>query len=360
MKYGVYPYLDKYALLVEYLIEHNKYNITTLIQPKAWPAADPGFDNVTLMTSFNEAVDSVDAVIFLDNAHYKDCIKKLERCIKLKTDAVCCIAPKGSDLPFLKDLAEEHGVNVTFLDGMDYETRDKIQKRNDRYQTQESVVAAVGSLFNGGVCFDSELVLKLVNSFKAEGYTVTVLASDRNFQLCGFHSVLPYNLDGLSDDPDGFILGLNAYYNYIQMVEKSDVIILQLPQEGLFKMFDNIPCGFGIRSFIISQAIDVDYFTLVSGVDQRENELYNKLSELFDKRYGFEINSVAVNSCYVDYYDSLEKGSIVCMKISEESAREVVGSLEGSKSSDIIYGSYNDNNIGDIICKDCIDKLSSD
>ena len=362
MKYAIYPYLDKFALLVDYIIKQKKYNITTLIKPKVWDAVDPGYDNVLMTSSFNDAVENVDAVIFLDDVHYSDCIRKIARCIKMKTDVVCCVSVKNDDYSYLTELAKQYGVKITLCDGKDHEIINKFAGRILRYHTQECVVAAVGSIFNGGAGYDSEFVLKLAKSFKSKGYAVTVLGSDRNFDLCGFHPSLPFDFSDLDENPDVFVLKLNAYYNYIQMIEKPDVIILQLPQEGLAKMFDSLPYGFGIRSFIISQAIDVNYFSLVWGVEKSTDENFRNISVMFEKRFGFKVDSVAISDCYVDYHESLSKGKVICMQVDEDDVKDTLEFIKESdecENSDILYCRYSDASIGDIISENCIEKLSS-
>jgi len=360
MKYAIYPYLDKFSLLVGCIINQKKYNITTLINPNALSAKDPGFDNVLMTTSFDEAVKNVDAVIFLDNKQYKDTLIKIKKCIRSKTDAVCCIRPKEEDLSFLTELAQENDVTFTLIDEKDKDLKTKITGRGDLYHTQECVVAAVGSLFNGGAGFDSDLVLKLAKSFEYRGYKPTIIASDRNFKLCGFYSALPFGFNDLEESPDSLVYLLNNYYNYVQMVESSDIIILQLPQEGLLKLFENFPCGFGIKTFIISRAIDIDYFTLAAGVDCRDDDVFDEMSELIKKRFGFRIDSIALNSCYVDYNLSLDVGKTVSVNVPEKIVRETVEYLENSKKSDIVYVNCSDDYFSDTICDDCIEKLSSD
>ncbi len=355
MEYGIYPYSDNDFSLVEYLIKNKKLPINTVIYPKSWNVHTDSRLRINSFNDFDEALKGIDGLVILQNNQYKLTIQKIKKAIKQHKDIICCMQLKEFDFLQLEGEATREGVLFNYIPKENVETKKKIEERTGYFLTQECVVIAIGAISEG--ISTSALTLDLTNSLTRKGYNVTSIVSDVNLELCGFERLLPYQLKGVENDPSQFIYDLNVYINYLQMKHQSDIILLQLPQEGMFRVYNNLPFGFGVKPYLVSQAVDVDYSIIISGVEIYDSEIYEKISECFKNRYGFSIDAVVVSEQTIDYSLSLQNSEMTYKTVSNEAVDSCVEELLTGEAN-ILYCRKHEKNLGEKIADDCIDRLS--
>ena len=355
MKYGVYPYSDNDFSLVEYLITNNKLSISGIVYPKSWKVRTDNLLDINSFNDFDEALQSTDGMVILQNNQYKLTIQRIKKAIKQNKNIICCMQLKESDRLQLESEAAKEGALFNYIPKENAEIKQIIEERTGYFLTQECVVIAIGAISEG--ISTSELTLNLTRSFTNKGYNVTSIVSDVNLELCGFERLLPYQLKGVENDPNQFIYDLNVYINYLQMKYQSDIILLQLPQEGMFRVYNNLPFGFGVKPYLVSQAVDVDYSIIVSGVEIYDSEIYKKISECFEYRYGFAIDAVVVSERTIDYSLSLQNSEMTYKAVPDEAVDSCVEELLTGKTN-ILYCRKHEKNLGEKIAEHCIDRLS--
>lgn len=355
MKYGIYPYSDNDFSLVEYLIKNNKLSINAVIYPRSWNVHTDSLLGINSFSDFDEALKTTDGLVILQNNQYKLTVQKIKKAIIQHKDVICCMQLKEPDLLQLKSEAAKEGTLFDYIPKENAEIKQKIEERTGYFLTQECVVIAIGAISEG--ISTSELTLDLTTSFTSKGYNVTSIVSDVNLELCGFERLLPYQLKGVENDPSQFIYDLNVYINYLQMKHQSDVILLQLPQEGMFRVYNNLPFGFGVKPYLVSQAVDVDYSIIVSGVEIYDSEIYKKISACFENRYGFAIDAVVVSERTIDYSLSLQNSEMTYKAVPDDAVDSCVKELLTGKT-DILYCRNHEKNLGEKIAEHCIDRLS--
>lgn len=355
MKYSVYPYSDNDFSLVENLIKNNKLSISAVVYPKSWNVQTNSLLGINSFSDFDEALKTTDGLVILQNNQYKLTVQKIKKAIKQHKDIICCMQLKELDLLQIKGEAAKEGVLFDYIPKVNAEIRQKIEERTGYFLTQECVVIAIGAISEG--ISTSGLTLDLTTSLTSKGYNVTSIVSDVNLELCGFERLLPYQLKGVENDPSQFIYDLNVYINYLQMKHQSDIILLQLPQEGMFRVYNNLPFGFGVKPYLVSQAVDVDYSIIVSGVEIYDSDIYKKISECFENRYGFAIDAVVVSERTIDYSLSLQNSEMTYKAVPNEAVDSCVEELLTGKT-DILYCRKHEKNLGEKIAEHCIDRLS--
>jgi len=115
--------------------------------------------------------------------------------------------------------------------------------------------------------------------------------------------------------------------------------------------------GFCVKSFMLSQAISVDYFILNAPSMEPEAfspERFSELSKIFEYKYGFAIDHICIDDKIVDDFSSMEEEDIVYQYIDKSDLQKLVSMINDKKCSSCYDdASYN------LIVQDCINKLST-
>ena len=196
----------------------------------------------------------------------------------------------------------------------------------------------------------------LYKKLSEEGYKVSVITSNRNGTIMGYN-LFPEEI--LQDAYDTQVLELNRYFNKVQEEDHADILLVQI--DGGMLKYSNICYGdFGIKSYIVSQALAIDYFLLVSPVVDMTHENYQELSTIFKHRFGYNIDAVLFESLYIDLEESDSEEKIIYRKIDEIEMQKIMKENYIFETSNIMYGINSDMKVYDLITENCIEKLSSD
>ena len=117
---------------------------------------------------------------------------------------------------------------------------------------------------------------------------------------------------------------------------------------------------YGVKAFITSQALTIDYFILISPIDDLDNDTYKTMSKTFAYRFGFPIDAVGIVDKIINTSDSNEEEKIVYEKADLQDVNAFVDRLNSSKKHRIQYFNVFDSSAYDTLVGLSIDALSND
>ena len=290
MSYVVYPYSNDFYPLTEDSGLLN-INICKVVYPRGWKKNICVPEGIQDSTNFFEAVEDSEGVIIADIKKwaylYNDIIEKIEKTLSSGLKVICCSELNPQDL-------SRFGMQKNFQYLNCFDDISGFNKKP--YQIQDCPVICVGNLFRE--MSNSDIVSKISIALKKKGYTVlTIIPDDRNYLLTDYKV---FSDKFFSTCPvDEYVITYNNFINSLQAAHTADVIVIGLP-DGMINYSDYCSGGNGIRNFILSQAISVDYFVLNSPLDVMDIEGFHLLSNTFKYRFGFDIDDIVFSRVCVD------------------------------------------------------------
>ncbi len=161
-------------------------------------------------------------------------------------------------------------------------------------------------IYVGGVIDNmdnSYIAITLKEELKKMGYKVDCISNDINTRFLEcisfpedfFDDMIPLELK---------IKYFNYYINACIETLKLDVIIIQLPY-GVIKYNDVHTNTFGVFSYMISQAINCDYFVCNIPINFYSITYYNLLSDYFYKKYNCVINALHISNNIINFDNNI-------------------------------------------------------
>ena len=329
MNTAVYPVTPANRLLAEALrAARPDLAADTAVVPKAWikNCRPEGFH---IVHRLEELPETVDTVLFLTARDLKKLAESIRETIRSGKNILC--AARLEEEADLRALAENHGVKAFFFNPA--ARLERLEREEAKYMPQESVVIAVGALMKN--IRTTDMVLRLRNRFAELGYRVSVLASDPDLRALGY-DYLPMD-DLIEKNLDHTIMMVNRYINDHQGRERGDIILLQLPDEGLERDSEDYETCFGARTYLISRAASVDCGVMLSPVMKWDAELYQAFSESAVHRYGFSYDAVCLLPVTVDpMYMPQGAETVDYYALPEAKAEEMVSLLQNA-DGDILF-----------------------
>lgn len=295
----VFPYSESFYPVVKSKKLH--YETLVLVSPKAWLQQnrryiEPGWK---LTTDFTSNIGQANVLIVADcqnrNIIYNVVLNKIKEFIAPQRSVICCMPLDRNDMEQIESLMQQVGTSFTYLCRDKYSVTKELGK-DYRISEPEAVVVSFGNLLTEQ---ESSRAVEAVScQMRKRGYRTTTITSNNNLCLIGYikfpDSIFQNNL---SDDDKVFVF--NQFIKEIDYSEKPDIILLQLPT-GVIKYSNSLPNGFGIISYLVSQAVSSDYFILCSPVGLGNAQFYEKMTDGFYGRFGFNINTVVVQDVQLD------------------------------------------------------------
>lgn len=226
------------------------------------------------------------------------------------------------DLPFIETAEEAaaHGKQVLFVNPENiWETeeferlkrecpgqihsleRPEINPEGSFYSPQVPVVL-VGGFFAQSGSF--EAVLQLYLKVKEEGYRPAVFCRNEAGALFGFYSFGHIWSDPAADENEK-IQQLNYYINGVVRDTYANLILIEAP-DALMRYNANTLNCFGIRSYMLCQAVVPDYLVGCLSYEMLEPELIEKLSDDCRVRLGCAFCAVWPENVVLDAYRTRE------------------------------------------------------
>lgn len=352
MNYLIYPYSDNLSSVVDNISFYSEdINITKRVLPIAWKRNIDA--NIEVSFDFRETVECVDGVIIADTPEnkfmYQDLLKKISLSLTSKKHVICCTELQNKDVEEFVSVAQSNSVMFKY-------TITQLEAKRDFgvFQRQDCIVIAVGGMLNDldSLCVMSNLVYR----YRELGYRVTAISNNKNTALFNFVPFPTSILDG-NLPHEQIIKELNAFYNNLQFLYQPDIILTEIPN-GMIKYSNICAENFGVKAYMLSQAISVDYFILNSPIEDFDFNSYEVMSKTFEYRFGYKIDAVAVINRCTNFSDSNEEEKVVYEKVKSLEVKEYVDFLNSSNNSNILF--FDAQNIDEykILIKKSIDVLS--
>lgn len=351
MKTLIYPFEEEYAYFWEELPLYRKdLDVTSLVLTNPYiKSAIP--KNITVYKSFKEASENVECIVFLPMDNVSFLHNKIIEVLKKRKKVICGVNFSLETLAFFKEVAQQYGGSFECHENASLV--EFLKRRADIFTQQESVVIAVGALTQG--MNTSEIVVKLNRELTTRGYRVGVIATKSELFVLNIKQ-LP--LDEIIDpDLDYTIMQINRYTNLFQLVERPEIIILQLPDEGLYRVSSDYSTCFGAKTYLISQAIDIDYCIMVTPYMDMDKEVFSMLSDISKNRYGFEYNSIFFEDKVVDMQGAAGETTLRYYLSQSDDTKQTVQKLQSENSSERLFVN-SDISLYNRIADDIIKQLS--
>jgi len=163
-----------------------------------------------------------------------------------------------------------------------------------------------------------------------------------------------------SDLPhEEIIKKINAFFNELQFLYQPDIIITEIPN-GMIKYSNICVENFGVKAYMLSQALSVDYFILNSPIDDFSDESFKLMSTTFKYRFGFKIDAVGIVNRYINFSDSNEEEKVVYEKAKSSEVNKFVDILNSSPECTILFFDAQDKSAYERVIKDSIDTLANE
>lgn len=327
----VFPYSEVFYPVVK--SKKLNYDTLVLVSPKAWlqhnqRRIEPGW---ILTTDFTSYIERMDVLIVADCQNrkliYNVVIDKIKAFIAPQRSVICCMPLEKKDIEQIENLTQRAGGSFTYFCQDRYSVTKELGK-DYRISEPEAVVVSLGTLLTEQ---ESGWTIEAVSSqMRQRGYKTATVTSNNNLSLIGYIK-FPVSIfeSALSDEDKVFVF--NQFIKEIDFLEKPDIILLEFPS-GVIKYSNSLPNGFGIIPYLVSQAISSDYFILCSPVGIGNAQFYEKMSDGFYGRFGFNINTVVVQDVQLDSL-SEEREEVQLFDVNNMIVDEFI---------EFIYNSYED------------------
>ncbi len=224
----------------------------------------------------------------------------------------------------LTELAEEaavHGKQVLFVNPdriaeteelerlkreypgqVDYLAPGEIEPEERFYSPQAPVILVGGFLAQSG-SFDAVLALYL--KVKKEGYRPAVFCRNEAGGLFGFYGFGHIWSEPVGDENER-IKRLNAYINGVARDTYANLILIEAPDALMRYNANTLDC-FGVRSYMLCQAVVPDYLVACLSYEMLDPELNEALSDDCRVRLGCEFCAVWPENLVLDAYHTRER-----------------------------------------------------
>ena len=156
----------------------------------------------------------------------------------------------------------------------------------------------------GGLVKDAdttEVLLSLLERLRAEGQHPMGITRHALGEVFGLHSISHiFNDRRLTENEK--ILAINGAIKVWELEERPDVILIEAP-DAMMRYDGNVLDDFGIYTYMLSQAISLDYIVVCIPYNLAAGVLMEALSEGFEHRFGAPIQAVHVSNLLIDAPD---------------------------------------------------------
>jgi peptide maturation system protein (TIGR04066 family) len=207
--------------------------------------------------------------------------------------------PKG-----VKDLKESYRDKLQFQ-FENHELKVRLSPKGS-LSSIEAPIIFVGSLVESSDSF--EVLCNLARHFRKHNYHPIVFTKHAIGQLFGFHTIRHiFDQQNLTESQK--IEEINQFVAALEHDYRPDVILVEAP-DSVMRFNDAAPNGFGILTYMLTQALCIDSFICCVPFELAVNQLLEMLSKDFSVRLGSPIHAVHVSNIVVDSASILQTHEI--------------------------------------------------
>ncbi len=199
----------------------------------------------------------------------------------------------------------------------------------DRYKPISIPILLVGGLVQQ--CDTLEVVLSLREAFCTHGHRASCITGSNMGLLVGMHSYahLFGEMTSLSEEEKA--LRLNEMARTVILNERPELLIIEAP-DAIMKYNNIAPNGFGLRTYLMSQALDPDLLICCLPIDLVDESFLNAISQDCLNRYGCPIGAVHVSNVLIDSLRTVQDHQVTCTHTDLSAVQEVLRQTAGNIS----------------------------
>lgn len=314
-KAALYPFSPEHLPVVKYFEQlQNEYKLTKLISPSGLglTAKDAGFScnhpNTGLLVSENLELekDEWDVLIATRSIHVEieNETKQFEFMIKNTLEAEKTVLyfdkSMGNISADITDSLKRHWGKLSIYADDEYSYNSKIDF--GKYHEIDTPVILVGGLVAESDSFD--VLSHLAARFRADGLHTTVLTRSPVGKLFGFHN-MGHIFDSLKYTEAEKIAKMNHFIKDLEFSEIPDIILIEAP-DAVLRYSNIVPNGFGIQTYMLSEAVPPDYFVCCVPLSLAYEALLSDISKGFEKRLGIPITAIHISNLFIDSVEMIQ------------------------------------------------------
>ncbi len=308
----IYPFDIQSSPIVRHVNLMDNYEIAGIVSPNGWGfsskdagSVDGGEDiGINVNSSFNELIDSVDSVLFMESYNKLDIKKLVYSKIQVAADKgkniICTLNLEDEFFKEINEKCMSKGKYFKYFSP--YKGLDKGSEPCNLDSLLEITVPVVFVLGVAERTHKFEIQLSLRENLIEAGYKVSQVGSRHYCEMLGIHSFPDFMYSTCLPETKKIIL-FNNYIKKIEIEEQPDIIVIGIPG-GLMPFNKEFNNNFGIFAFEISQAIcpDIAIFSTLYG--DYLPIYFEKISLSIRYRLGFEADFFNLSNNSFDFKGS--------------------------------------------------------
>lgn len=349
-KWTVYPLTDAFMSVAQYLVRRmDEQDQLIFVKPNGYPIPEKSFaelenareNRVTLTEDVDMAIRTSAGLMIADgtieNSFRTKVLTKAKAALDQGKSVICALALTEDEVQQFRPYGEQFRYYTNA-----YQDLPQLSVTNAALTSPKSVIIGVGRILPE---IDSlAITLAMEDYLTGAGYRVKTILDKPYAALLGMYP-LP---DILYNGSYGFtdvILELNHYIEALESEHRPDITLIQLPG-GMQKYNNGIPSDLGIYSYLLSQAVQLDYLFCCFPFHYFDTEYLRKLSHIFSVKYSCELSSIFLSHDMVNEHSSEEMFLPVYFRVSDAIYQKHWDFLQSRESQVGIYelaGSYGRN-----------------
>ncbi|QNU67323.1 TIGR04066 family peptide maturation system protein [Ruminiclostridium herbifermentans] len=322
----IYPFDIQSSPIVRHINLMGQYELTALASPNGWgfSSKDAGYVDggedigLNVNSNFNELIDSVDTVLFMESYNKLDIKKLVYSKIQVAAD-------KGKNIICTLNLEDEffNEINEKCMSKGKYlkyfSPFKGLNKSSDMSNLDSLLEITVPVVFVLGAAERTqkfEIQLSLRENLIEAGYKVSQVGSRHYCEMLGIHSFPDFMYSTCLSETKKIIL-FNNYIKKIELDEQPDIIVIGIPG-GLMPFNKEFNNNFGIFAYEISQAIlpDIAIFSTLYG--DYLPVYFEKISLSIRYKLGFETDFFNLSNNIFDFNGSKMLKSMQYLTVESE------------------------------------------
>lgn len=214
-----------------------------------------------------------------------------------------CARATGAPAPVL-ELQSEYPLHMSVIDGHTKQVYSSTGRGGHR--TIDVPVVLVGGLLADADT--SEILLSLATRFRTERMNPLVLTRYPIASMFGFHCYSSIFEDNALTE-EAKIMELITFAKNLELLHMPGIILAEAP-DAVMKYSASVPNGFGVRSYMLCQAMPPDYFVCGVPYNDGHGKLIEMVSERFSHSLGVPISAAHVSNLLLDTMELSRQGKV--------------------------------------------------
>jgi len=291
----IYPFDFEFMPIIRY-VQEIRNKVKGIYAPKAWGynGKDASIiderEIVGMIVDDMSSISYEDVDLVINNTGNKLADQSIIKCIEK-------FLSKGKHVYCLKSIEDKNIKRFETYKKFHYfrcsEYFDRIETQNYQISTPTVCISGIMPDINK---FD--VFLSVSKRLESKGLKLSYIVGKEYAQFLGMHRIPQYIIDEKYRLRDNINIFRN-YISYIELVEKPDILIVELPG-GILPYDKNIDNYFGALHMVAYSAIRFNYNILCLPLDYYDKKNFDTMRNIFKYRFGNEISNFVISNKYYD------------------------------------------------------------